>query len=172
MFKIIFFFVALTTSVAAKANLDSQEFGYKFCNHHKFTFFLLKPYDAYLCLDNKQHLYPEEIFKTDFSLIIKYNMNFNRKELVKSSIEEINRYYSLTKKDQNNYHNQLMSILIDIKKNDIVEAKYNKNGTVNFYHNKSLAGKISEEKLSKMFLNIWLYKDNKYKKMTKDLFKK
>lgn len=172
MLKIIALFVLLILPVTAKANIISEEFGYKSCNHHKFTFLLLKAYDVYLCVDDKEYLYPEEIFKTDFSLIINYNMNFDKSDLSKSSIEEMNRYYDLDEKDQNIYYDQLMLIFPDVKKGDIIEAKYSKKGNVSFYHNKSLTGKILEAKFSKIFLDIWLYKDNKYKKMTKDLFLK
>jgi hypothetical protein len=170
MLKIIVLFILLTLPFTSKANITSQEFGYKICNHHKLTFLLLKVYDVYLCTNDKKYLYPEEIFKNDFSLIINYNMNFDKSKLSKSSIEEINRYYDLDEKDQNNYYNQLISIFRDVKKGDIIEAKYSKRGNVSFYHNKSLTGKIIEAKFSKIFLDIWLYKDNKYKKMTKDLF--
>jgi len=170
MLKIIILLALLTLPINAKANSKPQEFGYKSCNHHQFTFLLLKVYDVYLCTDDKEYLYPEEIFKTNFSLIINYNMNFDKRELSKSSIEEINRYYDLNKKDENNYYKQLMSIFPNVKKGDTIEAKYSKNGIVSFYHNKSLAGKITEPKFSQEFMDIWLYKDNKYKKMTKDLF--
>ena len=172
MLKIIALFIALILPATAKANLSPQEFGYKLCNHHKFTFLLLKAYDVYLCINDKEYLYPEEIFKTNFSLVINYNMNFDKNELSKSLIEEINRYYDVNKKDQNSYYIQLMSIFPGVKKGDIIEAKYSKNGVVSFYHNKSLTGKITELEFSQKFLDIWLYKDNKYKSMTKDLFRR
>jgi hypothetical protein len=172
MLKIIALFITLILSTTAKANLASQGFGYKSCNHHKFTFLLLKAYDVYLCTNDKQYLYPEEIFKTDFSLIINYNMNFDSEELSKSSIEEMNRYYLLSQKDQSSYYRQLISIFPDVAKGDVIEAKYSKKGSIHFYHNKALTGKINEVKFSRKFLDIWLYKDNKYTKMTKDLFRK
>jgi hypothetical protein len=172
MLKITALFVALILPIPAKSNLAPQEFGYKSCNHHKFTFLLLKAYDVYLCANDKEYLYPEEIFLTNFSLIINYNMDFDKDELSKSSIEEINRYYDVNKKDQNRYYNQLISIFPDVKKGDIIEIKYSKNGVASFYHNKSLIGQISEMKFSKTLLDIWLYKDNKYKSMTNDLFRR
>jgi hypothetical protein len=91
MLKIITLLIILILPIAAKANLASQDFGYKSCNHHKFTFLLLKAYDVYLCVNDKEYLYPEEIFQTNFSLIINYNMNFDKDELSKSSLEEIKK---------------------------------------------------------------------------------
>jgi len=172
MLKIIALFISLILPVTVKANITPQEFSYKFCNHHKFKLFLIKIYDSYLCFDKKEYLHPEKIFKTDFSLILNYDVNIKKNKLIESSIKEINRYYSLNQKHQNDYQKQLNSIFSDIKKGDVVEAKYNKNGVVSFYHNQSFAGKITESDFSQKFLDIWLYKDNKYKSMTKDLFRR
>lgn len=171
MLKIVLF-IALLLPITAHASAPPQKFGYRACNHHEFNFFLLKVYDVYLCVDNKAYLYPGTIFNQDFSLIINYNMNFDKSELSQSSIEEMNRYYDLNIQDQKAYYNQLMSIFPNVKKGDKIEAKYSKEGKVSFYHNRSLTGNINEPKFAQRFLDIWLYKDNKYKKMTKDLFKK
>jgi hypothetical protein len=165
MIKIIFLLTFLVFS-----NASANNFGYKNCNHHKFTFMMIKAYDVYLCVDNKEFLQPEKIFTTNFSLVINYDMNFSKKELSDSSIEEINRYYKISKNDQKIYHKKLMSIFPEVKKGDVIEAKYNKKGEISFFHNEKFSGKIDEAKFSKLFLNIWLYKDNKYQKMTKDLF--
>jgi hypothetical protein len=172
MLKILLLLITLTLSTNAKAELNSQNFGYKSCNHHKFTVFFAKIYDIYLCNEEARYLYPEEIFKDNFSLIIQYNMKFSKEELSDSSIEEMNRYYSLSKEDQNIYYNKLVSIFQNVEKGDVIEAKYNKKGTIHFYRNKVLTGKIDDAKFSRIFLDVWLYKDNKYKEMTKDLFAK
>ena len=154
-------------------NTDSiqKDFAYKICNYHEFTFVILKIYDAYLCTNNGEYLKPGKIYETDFSLILRYNMNFDKEELAKSSIEEINRYYQVTKKDQQLYHKKLMSIFPDVKKGGEIEARYSKNGFVELFYNKKLTGKITDSKFSRIFLDIWLHKDNKYQKMIKELFK-
>ncbi|MFT6076862.1 MAG: hypothetical protein ACJA02_000132 [Myxococcota bacterium] len=154
----------------AKADLVAQKHGYKSCNHHKFTFVFLKVYDVYLCANEKEYFDPARIYQTDFSLVINYDMNFDKEELSKSSIEEINRYYKISEEIQDQYYQKLLTIFPDIKKGDVIEARYNKLGFVDFYHNKSFTGNIGNAEFSKIFLNIWLFRDNKYKKMTKDLF--
>lgn len=97
-------------------------------------------------------------------------MNFEKEELSQSSIEEMNRYYKLNIQDQDSYYQQLLSIFPNVQKGDIIEAKYYKNGITEFYHNKELKGQINNREFSEKFLDIWLYKENKYKKMTRDLF--
>ena len=144
---------------------------YKYCNHHNFTYFLLDVYDIYLCINNKDALKKDRIYHNNFSIFIQYNMNFDKKELSKSSIKEINRYYNITNLEQNKYYQKLFDIFPNVKKNDIIEAKYNKNGTATLYHNDNISGRIDDKKFSKIFLNIWLHPNNKYQKMIKDLFK-
>lgn len=97
-------------------------------------------------------------------------MKFNKYELSESSIEEISRYYTLDNKDLKSYYEQLVRIFPDVKKNDSIEARYNKKGYVNFYHNNKFTGKINDAKFSEIFLNIWLHKNNKYQNMIKDLY--
>lgn len=165
--KFLILFFILSHNSHAKEN-----FGYQFCNQHPFTFLWMKVYDSYLCLDDRQFLYPEKIYQTDFSLVINYNMNFTAKELATSSIEEMNRYYSISQTRQQDYFNRLLSIFPNVKKSDIIEARYSKDGTVDFYHNNIRTGTIKEGQFARHFLDIWLYGNNKYQQMTKDLFKK
>ncbi len=170
MLKVIYLFVILTLPMNLQASAVTKDAEYKSCNHHKFNFFFLKLYDIYLCVDDKAYLHPEEIFNTNFSLIINYNMYFSKDSLARSSVEEMSRYYDINKKEQNNYYNKLVSIFPNVKKDDVIEARYLNNGIISLYHNKILNGKISEESFSEMFLNIWLHKDGRHKKMTNDLF--
>jgi hypothetical protein len=97
-------------------------------------------------------------------------MNFNNEELAKSSIEEINRYYNISDLMQQKYYQKLLNIFPNVKKIDIIEARY-KNGITKLYHNQKIRGEINNN-FSKIFLDIWLHKDNKYKEMIKNLFQK
>lgn len=162
--------VTLLFSSQALAKIAPGEYNYRFCNHHKFTFLFFKVYDAYLCFDDPQNIAPGEIFARDFSLIIDYDMNFDKEELAKSSIEEMNRYYQLSQMTQDAYFKNLMGIFPDVKKNDIIEARYFSQGRVEFYHNKILSGEISNKEFSRIFLDIWLHKNNKYQDMIEGLY--
>lgn len=170
--KIVIFVTLLFFSFDLLAKIVPTNFSYKFCNHHQFNFFLIKVYDSYLCSNDKANFYPQQIFNSDFSLIIKYDMNFSKEELAKSSITEINRYYNISEIEQEKYYKILLNIFPNIVKNDIIEAKYSKDSKVIFYHNKLNIGQINDAKFSKIFLNIWLHPNSKYKQMIKDLFKK
>lgn len=150
----------------------NQNFGYRMCNKHQFSFLFFNVYDSYLCLDDTRFLYPQTIYQTNFSLAINYNMNFSATQLAKSSIEEMNRYHDLSKDTQQHYFKQLLNIFPNVKKSDTIEARYNKKGVIEFYHNQALTGTITDATFSQNFLDIWLYKDHKYPDMINDLFKR
>ncbi|MBL6664563.1 MAG: chalcone isomerase family protein [Rickettsiales bacterium] len=162
--------MTLLFSNQAFAKVVAGDYGYKSCNSHRFTFLLLKVYDSYLCFNSSEFLAPGEIFKSDFSLIIDYDMNFGKEELAKSSIEEINKHYDVNKRVQEKYFTELMMIFPNVKSGDIIEARYFKEGRVEFYHNTKFNGVINEKKFARMFLDIWLHENNDYQGMIEDLY--
>ena len=168
--RILFIFIILF-SINSKAN-SIENNHYKYCNYHDFTYFFLDVYDIYLCFNDKNLLDPKTIYQDNFSIFIKYNMNFTREELSKSSIEEINRYYDISKQDQQKYYQKLFTIFPNVAKKDIIEARYNNAGLTELYHNDNFTGHIKDGKFSKIFLDIWLHQDNKYQNMVKNLFKR
>jgi len=164
------FLIFFASANAFGTTIDSN-FGYQRCNYHKFTFLFMKIYDTYLCFDDVKYLDNDKIYETDFSLAINYDMNFKKDELSESSIEEMNRYYEIPKATQKSYYQELMTIFPNVKSGDIIEARYKKQGVVEFYHNQKLTGKITTKEFSRRFLDIWLHRNNKYQSMIKDLFK-
>lgn len=98
------------------AYANNRSFGYKHCNKSNLYYFVFKVYDIYLCLNDKRFLDSNRIFQTNFSLAIRYDMNFSRKELADSSLEEMQHYYKLSKKEQNHYYNTLYKIYPNVKK--------------------------------------------------------
>lgn len=143
---------------------------YKLCNHHKFTFFMLKIYDIYLCTNETKNLSPEKIFNSDFALKIEYNMSFNKEKLAQSSIKEIKRYYKINKATENKYYQSLITIFPNVETGDIINTEYNLPGEISFYHNGLEVGEITDPKFAREFLDIWLHRNNKYKKMSIELF--
>lgn len=165
--KIILIFLIIIVATNIKANDFSLKSNYKYCNHHNFTYFLLDIYDIYLCHDNKNFLKYSKIYKSNFSIFIQYNINFKKEELAKSSIEEINRYHNIDNTAK--YYQKLLSIFPNVKKSDIIEARYSEY-KVKLYHNGNFTGAIEDIYFSKIFLDIWLSENNKYQDMIKDLY--
>lgn len=127
----------------------------------------MKIYDTYLCSQNIENITPRNIYENNFSLIINYNLSFDAKILAQSSIKEMKKYYKL--ESEENYYNKLLNIFPNVKRGDVIEAKY-KDGIVELYYNQKFTGTIADENFSKMFLDIWLHPKNQYKNMHKHLF--
>ena len=105
---------------------------YKFCNHHKLKFFFKKIYDVYLCSNNKNSFLYTAIYQSDFSIFIEYNMGFESSYLIESSIESMSENFVMSKLQQQSYYNILANIFPNVEKGDIIEARYSKNGMLNF----------------------------------------
>ena len=131
----------------------------------------MKIYDVSLCVVDKNHFNINEIFDHDFALKIHYNMDIKKTEIIKSSLAEMERYSKISNQEEQQYYHQLNNIFPDVQKNDIIIAQYHHLGHIIFFHNNIFIGKILNPELSKIFLDIWLHPQNKYRKMTKNLFK-
>lgn len=138
---------------------------YQFCNHYKFNYFLMKVYDIYFCNDVSKGVTTDELFNRDFTLAIKYNMNFTKEEIAQSSIEEISRYYDLNKKQEEEYYKKLASILVDVKPGYQIAAFYSKEGKLELHHKGKITGTIEDPEFAKIFINIWLHPKAHYHKM-------
>ncbi len=167
-YLIILLFAFLTNP--AQAQSTAQNIGdYKFCNHHKFTYFKLKIYDISLCNNQSQQVNYQNLYGQDFALLIRYNINIKGQKFAESSMEEIVRYYKLSDLEQKNYYNQLLKIFVDVKPKDQIEAVYQASGITSFYYNQKLIGKITDKNFSKIFLDMWLHPQAYYADMRNDL---
>jgi hypothetical protein len=149
----------------------SQTYNLENCNKHVLRYFMIKIYDIYLCPENKHPLKKKDIYQQNFSLIINYDKQFSSEELTNSTIKNISRYYKLSDSEQRDYKETFSSIYPSVKKGDYIEARYDINNHLELYYNKKLVAKITDNKLIIRFLDIWLHKENKYRKMRLNLLK-
>ncbi len=161
---IILFFIFLINPAKAQTVSD-----YKFCNHHKFTYFKLKIYDINLCNNQNQSVNYQDLYNQDIALIIEYNINIKRQKFAESSMEEIARYYELSDAEKKNYYDELLKVFVDVKPKDQIAAIYQPSGITTFYHNQKETGKITDKNFSKIFLNIWLHPQAYYADMRNNL---
>jgi len=149
---------------------NSEANNYEYCNSYDLKFLFKKIYNVELCAEDKKMLNYKNIYNQNFSLTIKYNINFTKKELVESSLSEIIRYNKINNTKQEAYRKILQNLFPSVQKNDIISAIYNKNGDLQFYFNNKYYSSTKNKDFNHNFLNIWLHKDNKYKKMTQKLY--
>ena len=128
------------------------------------NFFGLKVYRVSLWCEDKNFSYDKK-----FGIHIKYNMNFKRDDLVKKSISEIKKLHELSAKEELNYVNQITSILNSVKKGDEKLAIFIPLEGVIIFHNNEFVGKISDPKLARLFVDIWLDERGSYPKVTRKI---
>lgn len=107
-----------------------------------------------------------------FAIRILYDMNFSKEDLVKRSIDEIERLHALSAKEKAEYLASLEKIFNPIKKGDEKVALFIPQQGVSLFHEGNLVGRISDLKLARLFVDIWLDERGSYPKITKKILGK
>jgi len=120
-------------------------------------------------------LWSEEVgfsYEKRFAIYIKYNMNFSGEDLAQRSVTEIKRLHELSKQEESSYRESLKKIFSSVRKGDEKIAFFIPSQGVIIFHNGEPAGKISDPKLSRLFVDIWLDERSSYPKITKAILGK
>jgi len=133
----------------------------------EFKFFQLKVYDIFLWSEDASFSYDKI-----FAIQIKYKMNFSREDLVKRSLSEIKSLHKISLDEEARYIKQLTEIFNSVKKGDEKIAVFVPLQGVLMFHNDQLTGKISDLRLARFFVDIWLDENGSYPKITKKLIGK
>jgi hypothetical protein len=144
----------------------------RFCNHYNFKAPVIKIniYDIDLCNDQKPKLSYAELWQNPFTIIIKYNRNIKKEQLVSNSVKEIKKYNKIDAFEEKNIEKKLTELFPNIAKDDVISAFYNKD-TINFKYNEKEIGNIYDAKLAREFINIWLNPKNEFNEMRNALLK-
>jgi len=121
-----------------------------------------KIYNIQLLSDSKNFSYQNKL-----ALVINYQRNFAKKDLIKRSLEEISRINEI--KDEallKNYQNKLEEIFLDVKKGDRKTAFFNHKNGVKLYFNGKFVGEINDLIFAQRFVDIWLSDKSSFPKMT------
>ncbi len=131
------------------------------------NFIGFKVYDIALWSENKNFSYEKK-----FTVFIRYNMNFSKESLAKKSIEEIEKLHVLSEEERQNYLVQLTRIFSSVKKGDEKMAMFLPGQGVEMFYNGNLSGKITDQKLARLFIDIWLDEKGSYPKVTREILGK
>jgi len=135
---------------------------------HNLKVWGLKIYKIELLSETKSFSYQNKL-----AIIINYQRDFAKNNLIKRSIEEISRANDI--KDQSllkNYQTKLEEIFFDVKKGDRKTAFFDPKNGVKLYFNGKLAGAIKDLIFAKRFIDIWLGDNSAYPQMTQDILGK
>ncbi len=127
----------------------------------------LKVYHIALWSEEAQFSYDKK-----FAIQILYDMNFSKEDLVKRSIDEIERLHVLSAKEKAEYLASLEKIFNSVKKGEEKVALFTPKQGVSLFHEGNLVGRISDLKLARLFVDIWLDERGSYPKVTKKILGK
>ena len=101
---------------------------YKLVGKAKYTYFLLDIYDAKLLSETGN------IEKNKFALILEYNRDISKKNVVKETIKQIQMQKDLNKQDIKDLDTLLNKAFREIKKDDVFIGIKNKNNALFFFN--------------------------------------
>ncbi len=130
-------------------------------------YFGLKIYHIELWSEKAQFSYAQKS-----AIIISYNMNFAKDDLVKRSILEIERNHVLEASEREFYRQELLKVFNSVKRGDKKIALFLPNQGVEIYHNNQFVGKIFDLKLARLFIDIWLDERGSFADVTRKLLGK
>jgi hypothetical protein len=165
---LIFLFLSSSVFAAEIPQVVAKNFQTPFLIGSSSLHFIgFKVYDIALWSEDKNFSYNKK-----FAVFIRYNMNFSKEDLAKKSIEEIEKLHVLSSQERENYLTQLTKIFTSVKKGDEKLAIFSPNQTVEMFYNNNLTGKISNPKLARLFIDIWLDEKGSYPKVTREILGK
>lgn len=169
----IFFILLLFSNILAYAediypkNLDQYILKPKLIGKATLSIFKIEFYDISLWSSSKDFSYEQP-----FAIHIKYKKNFSKKSLVARSIKEMKKNNNINSNQEAFYKNQLDQVFEDIKKGDNKTAIYLPNKKLTIYHNYKLVGDIFDQRLARLFVDIWLDKNSSFPNLTAQLLAK
>ncbi|MBU6339516.1 MAG: chalcone isomerase family protein [Rickettsiales bacterium] len=165
---LIFLFLNNSIFAAEISQVVSKNFQSHFLiGSSRLNFIGLKVYDIELWSEDEIFSYNKK-----FAILIRYNMNFSKEDLAKKSIEEIERLHVLSNEEHRDYFTQLTKIFRSVKKGDEKLAIFSPNQGVEMFYNNNSTGKVTNLKLARLFVDIWLDEKGSYPRVTREILGK
>jgi hypothetical protein len=129
---------------------------------HNLVVWGFKVYNIQLLSETKNFSYQNK-----FAIVINYQRDFAKNNLIKKSLEEISRINDINDKILlKTYQNKLEEIFLDVKKGDRKTAFFDPKKGVKLYFNGKFVGEINDLIFAKRFIDIWLSDKSSYPQMT------
>lgn len=135
---------------------------------HSLKVWGFKIYNIQLLSEEKKFSYQKK-----FAIIINYQRDFSKKDLIQKSLEEISRINDINDEDLlKTYQKKLEEIFFEVKNGDRKTAFFDPKNGVKLYFNGKFVGEINDLIFAKRFIDIWLSDKSSYPKMTRDILGK
>lgn len=97
--------------------------------------------------------------KTPHALYLKYDVSIDKQDLVKRTLEELQRNKAVTSQMLEQYQEKLPSLFRDVRSGQTITALYQPGNGITFCHNAFNTG-VLDNKLAEPFMGIWLGKSS------------
>ena len=135
---------------------------------HNLKVWGFKIYNIQLLSETKKFSYQNKL-----ALVINYQRDFAKNDLIKKSLEEISRINDINDEELlKTYQNKLEEIFFEVKEGDRKTAFFDPKKGVKLYFNGKFVGEIKDLIFAKRFIDIWLSDKSSYPKMTQDILGK
>lgn len=165
---IIFLSFSQAASAESKSQVIKDNLNPSFLiGSSELRFWGLKVYQIFLWSELKKFSYNKK-----FAIQINYNMAFSSEDLAKRSVHEIKRNHSLSEQEEKSYYWQLKQIFTSVKSGDQKVALFIPDNGLLMFSNSNLNGRISDPKLARLFVDIWLNENSSYPEVTRKILGK
>ena len=130
-----------------------------------FQFLFWNLYDAKLITESGE--YPSN----KFALILRYNKDFSKKNVVAETINQLKKQKTFNETELEEVKALLNKAFRDIKKNNKFIGIKNNNEAIFYFQNEKVL-KTDNSEFINLFFDIWLRKDSQNPKFTKELLGK
>ena len=152
MFNLFVFLLLLVCCANADVTKNTHED--KVCKTQLQTYYMYKLYEITLCR-NKNVVY-DEIFKSNFSIKLKYKMSSSSWWLANRSFAEIAKQNNLTNEEKKAYKNILSGFFPNVNNGDEILLEFEPSVGATFYYNNKMFDTIADVGFAVKFANIWL----------------
>ena len=112
-------------------------------------------------------------YQNKLALVINYQRDFAKNDLIKKSLEEISRINDINDEALlKTYQNKLEEIFFEVKKGDRKTAFFDPKKGLKLYFNGKFVGEIKDLIFAQRFIDIWLSDKSSFPKMTKAILGK
>lgn len=161
MFRLLIIIIFLIAKPALASDFDNLQL----IGKAQLNFALFKIYDIELHGESKKFSYNQKL-----AIKINYNKDFSKKDLIKTSIDEIARINQINhQKIEESYGPILERLFVDVKKGDEKVAIYDPNFGLTLFYNSKLIGRVNDKIFARRFIDIWLSDKAKFIKVRNSL---
>lgn len=131
-------------------------------------YYTLKVYDITLCKESGAEY--ENIFQTQFVVVLKYRTSSSSSWIGRRSLNEISKNYQLKQAERQFYQKHFDGFFPSVKNGDEIKMEFIPEYGAKFYYNGKFFGDIKDITFAIRTANIWLHPNSTFQETRNFLF--